>query len=177
MAQVTSALAAKGVNVGNVIRLEHAGQKGVSGRWSGVRVVGTDGTQEIRSEELRRDLALNSTLIEFTSMDSRWDRVDTSLANGSPVSVIGAGGVVVDTKVGSVYALGIDGVLYRPDQLTAASTGMMPAGLIIDGHGWGHGLGLSQEGANTLAKRGKTYREIIEYYYQGAKVANWPVAP
>ena len=33
--------------------------------------------------------------------------------------------------------------------------------------GWGHGVGMSQAGAAYLAKRGKTYREILSYYYPG----------
>ena len=32
--------------------------------------------------------------------------------------------------------------------------------------GLGHGLGLSQYGANELAKEGKSYQEILKYYYQ-----------
>lgn len=34
----------------------------------------------------------------------------------------------------------------------------------------GHGVGLSGCGANVLAKNGKTYQEIIEYYYRGVKI-------
>jgi peptidoglycan hydrolase-like amidase len=34
----------------------------------------------------------------------------------------------------------------------------------------GHGVGLSGCGANILAKNGKTYQEIIEYYYSGVKI-------
>lgn len=33
--------------------------------------------------------------------------------------------------------------------------------------GSGHGVGMSQQGANILAKQGKSYREILEYYYSG----------
>lgn len=33
--------------------------------------------------------------------------------------------------------------------------------------GLGHGLGLSQYGANELAKEGKDYKQILEYYYSG----------
>lgn len=36
--------------------------------------------------------------------------------------------------------------------------------------GYGHGLGLSQYGANVLAKKGFTYKEILEHYYPGAKL-------
>ena len=118
-----------------------------------------------------------TALIEFKPLDAHWDSLSTDLAHGGAVSAIGAGGNVVDTKVGSAYALGIDGSLYRPDQFTVASSQLVPASVEIDGHGWGHGLGLSQYGANTLAQQGKSYRDIIQYYYQGVKVGNWPVAP
>ena len=36
--------------------------------------------------------------------------------------------------------------------------------------GLGHGAGLSQYGANEMAKRGYTYREIINYYYQDVEI-------
>lgn len=36
--------------------------------------------------------------------------------------------------------------------------------------GYGHGIGMSQYGANGMAMEGKTFKEIIEYYYKGAEV-------
>ena len=33
--------------------------------------------------------------------------------------------------------------------------------------GYGHRVGLSQYGAQSMAQKGKTYRQILEYYYQG----------
>ena len=36
--------------------------------------------------------------------------------------------------------------------------------------GYGHGVGMSQYGANTLANEGKTYEEILKYYYQNIKI-------
>ncbi len=40
---------------------------------------------------------------------------------------------------------------------------------VIHGKGWGHGLGMSQWGAKGMAEEGYSYREILEYYYQGIK--------
>lgn len=34
--------------------------------------------------------------------------------------------------------------------------------------GYGHGVGMSQTGANYMAKQGKTYKEILLHYYSGA---------
>ncbi len=36
--------------------------------------------------------------------------------------------------------------------------------------GLGHGLGMSQYGANEMAKEGKDYREILNYYYQDIRI-------
>ena len=36
--------------------------------------------------------------------------------------------------------------------------------------GFGHGVGLSQYGANALAKQNKNYKDILKYYYQGTEI-------
>ena len=38
--------------------------------------------------------------------------------------------------------------------------------------GYGHGVGLSQTGSNTLAKEGKDYKEIINHYYKNIEIVN-----
>ncbi|GIP63649.1 stage II sporulation protein D [Virgibacillus pantothenticus] len=37
--------------------------------------------------------------------------------------------------------------------------------------GFGHGIGMSQYGANGMAKEGKTYQDIVQYYYQDVKIS------
>lgn len=37
-------------------------------------------------------------------------------------------------------------------------------------YGYGHGVGMSQNGANELAKQGKTYQEILKHYYKGCEI-------
>lgn len=36
--------------------------------------------------------------------------------------------------------------------------------------GYGHNVGMSQYGANAMAKEGKSYREILAYYYTGTEI-------
>lgn len=38
--------------------------------------------------------------------------------------------------------------------------------------GYGHGVGMSQTGADSLAKDGKNYEDIIKHYYTGVKIEN-----
>lgn len=42
--------------------------------------------------------------------------------------------------------------------------------VLITTKGFGHGVGMSQYGANALAKRNQTYKDILNYYYQGTKI-------
>ena len=38
--------------------------------------------------------------------------------------------------------------------------------------GYGHGVGMSQTGSNTLAKQGKNYKEIIQHFYKDIEIKN-----
>lgn len=38
--------------------------------------------------------------------------------------------------------------------------------------GYGHGVGLSQNGADSLAKQGMNYEQIIKYYYKDVEISN-----
>jgi hypothetical protein len=42
---------------------------------------------------------------------------------------------------------------------------------VFDGRGFGHGVGMSQYGARGQARAGRTYREILDYYFGGTSLA------
>jgi stage II sporulation protein D len=41
---------------------------------------------------------------------------------------------------------------------------------VISGHGWGHGIGMSQYGAQGYAQNGYTYDQILSHYYPGTEL-------
>jgi stage II sporulation protein D len=43
--------------------------------------------------------------------------------------------------------------------------------IVISGKGYGHGVGLCQEGAMQMALKGYSYEDIIEFYYTGATIS------
>jgi SpoIID/LytB domain protein len=45
----------------------------------------------------------------------------------------------------------------------------------ISGHGWGHGIGMSQYGAYGYALHGWTYDRIVKHYYTGTTIGKAPV--
>jgi stage II sporulation protein D len=58
----------------------------------------------------------------------------------------------------------------------AAVTGTSPAragtALVVTGHGWGHGVGMSQWGAYGYALHGWKYGRILNHYYPGTSVGH-----
>ena len=44
---------------------------------------------------------------------------------------------------------------------------------VLKGKGWGHGVGLSQWGAQQMAVDNKSHQEIINFYYPGAKIKKY----
>lgn len=42
--------------------------------------------------------------------------------------------------------------------------------IVLQGHGFGHGVGMCQFGAIEMARQGKTYRQILQHYYTGVKL-------
>jgi stage II sporulation protein D len=55
-----------------------------------------------------------------------------------------------------------------------------PAGaatkLVLTGHGWGHGVGMSQWGAYGYARHGWRWQRILAHYYPGTQLADAPVS-
>ncbi|MGI6669414.1 MAG: hypothetical protein ACOX4M_08615 [Acetivibrionales bacterium] len=61
-----------------------------------------------------------------------------------------------------VSLLGADGKLEK--------VAIVPETYTFTGKGWGHAVGMSQEGAIGMAKAGFTYDQILMHYFQGTKV-------
>lgn len=58
---------------------------------------------------------------------------------------------------------------------TAHANARSSAQYRLEGRGWGHGIGMSQYGADGYARQGWTSDRIIQHYYQGTVVAPRPV--
>src|SRR3954462_7126835 len=54
--------------------------------------------------------------------------------------------------------------------LAAASSARASVNWVVRGHGFGHGVGVSQYGAYGYALHGKDYRFILAHYYQGSSI-------
>lgn len=73
----------------------------------------------------------------------------------------GAEGVLRGTEIRS--ALGLSSALFK--------ISFSGDNVVFTSSGSGHGVGMSQYGANGMAKEGAGYREILAHYYSGTEVA------
>jgi stage II sporulation protein D len=119
---------------------------------------------------------------------SRWKK---SIPAGDWINYLRSKGVFVgellDTSVLEMplkhrqdyYQIGQDSLLLsviREDyQLKSDFFGVEPKGdiIILDGRGYGHGVGLSQEGAMVMARRGYRYTAILNYYYHQIQILHY----
>ncbi len=92
-----------------------------------------------------------------------------------------AGSVTVDTENKIRRALGGSGYeIVNQAGTAAASTALLPSAFftirregdvfIISGGGFGHGIGMSQNGANEMAKKGKNYIDILTMFFREVSV-------
>jgi stage II sporulation protein D len=88
--------------------------------------------------------------------------------------------VIKTDELGYVEQISVDGKIMSGEQFRKILS--LPSacfeirtdskGIKIISKGKGHGLGLSQYGANEMAKSGKNYKEILNYYYNNISIVN-----
>ena len=126
--------------------------KSVDSKWD----IGTkffDATKTISKEELSNKLGVTVTSVSDIVINSKTtgDRV-----NGVTISGKEFTGVKMRTLLG-----------LRSADFTVSESG---DNIIFKTKGWGHGVGMSQYGANGMANAGYSYSQILKHYYTGIAI-------
>jgi stage II sporulation protein D len=79
-------------------------------------------------------------------------------------------GRVDSISIGNIKILGTDARTLFGLRSTFFELKFENNSVIFNTKGYGHGVGMSQDGANQMAKEGKNYKEIIEHYYTNIKI-------
>ncbi|NLV36238.1 MAG: SpoIID/LytB domain-containing protein [Clostridiaceae bacterium] len=104
--------------------------------------------------------AVTEPAVDKLALPASSEPIRTQLGGKSVVTASG-----VRTLKGSnnkITILGADG-----NEKKAA---VLPETYTFTGKGWGHAVGMSQEGAIGMGKAGLTYDQILTHYFQGTKV-------
>ena len=81
------------------------------------------------------------------------------------VEEVSDSGTVKTAKVGGIPVSGQDVRAALSLRSAAFTVEAETDSIVITTKGYGHGVGMSQYGANAMAKNGATWREILAYYY------------
>ncbi len=164
VSQLRAHLATRGVVVGEPQRVD-AVRVAPSGRVLQARIVGTLATRDVFRDSSRYYFGLRSTLFTVALRPGS----DGELVNYRDtdrlraLDELGAGRIAtveqrVDTESG---AFGVVGYVY-----------LAPTRFVFSGRGFGHGVGMSQWGAQGMALTGASYQDILGHYYRGIAFTN-----
>src|SRR5207248_10744352 len=106
-------------------------------------------------------------------------RADAAERHARPDDVVPADGRGVMGRVDSIaWRVFVRGAAFVAAVSVLAAAGPAGAGtkLVGTGHGWGHGVGMSQWGAFGYARHGWSWQRILAHYYQGTQISPAPLS-
>lgn len=159
--EIERLLSGAGIDVG-AFRGLRCLEQGVSGRWSKVSVMGSKGSAVVRGIEFRRALGLKSTWFSASEQDPGIEPAVVRYDSGQALYALSASGQV--SMVSPAY---------RAPEVSVLCYRTIPRLYVFNGRGWGHGVGMSQWGARTLAERGYKYPDILEHYYLNTRLEEY----
>lgn len=98
--------------------------------------------------------------INLQSDASRWFTGSERTASGSIMNLVIGGTTIQGSELRSLLSLASQNFTVKAENGSVTFTTL----------GYGHGVGLSQYGAAEMAKEGKTYEEILSWYYPGTEI-------
>lgn len=149
-----------------------------------LRVTYTDvnGEKWVFNRERARTIINSSSLGKYTR-SQRYNITRSGGTSGSMMTMVN-NLTTIDLLSGGIWSIGRNGtqlfngnsaaVITSNGIKTITSTGQTSGtgNFIISGRGWGHNVGLSQEGAADMAQLGFTAKEIIHFYYTDVTITN-----
>jgi len=134
-----------------------------------VETSGEEGYSQYNSEVIfTRDELINK--IKETHADIK---IDWNDENAIQIQEYTDSGRVRTIKFGNISIAGTEARTILGLKSTNFVISHQDEKIIFTVKGYGHGVGMSQTGADSLAKQGKGYKEIIKHFYTGVEVTKY----
>jgi len=159
--EIETKLLNAGVNIGSLKKIDVVSYSD-SGRVLQMTFVGTEGSHTVTKEKCRTILGLYSQ--KFTIKGDSCDSIITTAgtAMNSNIFAISASGIGMITNYSAIS--GNNSISY------VSVEGNNSGSYVINGGGYGHGVGMSQWGARGMAENGFTYDQILHHYFTGIEL-------
>ncbi len=119
-------------------------------------------TTKISMSKFKRKISAERKNADFSDLPEKWVGKFTYNESGRVDTVIVCGEEFSGRELQSV--LGLRGSNFKISYDGESET------FTVKSYGWGHGVGMSQYGANEMAKDGARYDKILTHYYSGVKI-------
>ena len=147
-----------------------------NGRVKELMIVGDKGNETISGNEFRTIIGTTTLKSAFftVSKEKIYDKEIKiySVDNNGQIKTINLNDVNIIDGDGNIKS--IDGfssiITYRGVKNIDLETTPVTLNFTIDGKGYGHGVGMSQWGAQGMAVYGYSFEEILKYYYNGIDI-------
>lgn len=165
--ELAAAAAGTGVDVGTVTNVS-AQIRSASGRIFRLRITGSAGTAYLLKEKVRTELSLPDAKAKIVKYGDVPDKVYVQAQSGTSRKQISTSYIISGNGNISMADAALEQyVVISSDNLTnfPKNAPTDPDTYYFAGMGYGHGVGLSQSGAQSLAQQGYDYEYIIHHYY------------
>lgn len=129
---------------------------------------GVDTSETISADKFKKNISAKSKSAAFSSDPAKWIGKITYNKSGRIDTIVIGGVSFTGREIQSVFGLRASNYTIKYNAEDDAFT--------ITTYGRGHGVGMSQYGANLLAKDGYTCEEILLHYYTGVKIESFAFA-
>ena len=122
--------------------------------------------EEVFTEkEFREKLEKALPDADFSDPAGEWIEIKETSSSGTVTEMLAGGEKLSGTDFRSIFSLRSANftVVYNADE----------ENFYITTKGYGHGVGLSQYGANAMGENGSDFREILLHYYTGAEIKEY----
>jgi len=167
MAQLTTAANSAGGNIGTATGMSIS-RTSPLGRVQELTIYGTSGQWRVSGEAIRNFFAPAGGALmgrNFYLVGAGGSPAVVSVTDGHNT----ANGGLADFNLPGQFVYVFDGHSMRRVE-SSPPRPVSGSSVTLRGSGWGHGVGMSQRGAQGMALLGYSYREILLHYYTGVEI-------
>lgn len=150
--EIKQIFAAKGIDIGDITDVSVTEANPVTGRAIKLKFTGTKGEKVYEKDNIRGALGADKLKSQMFTVSKK------------------AGGITFTTGEGAQGAPSLENSDLLASRYHIGTQVSPSESYTFLGHGWGHGVGMSQYGAKGMAEAGFTYEEIIKFYFTGVEI-------
>lgn len=186
LAEITDLLNKNNINIGSAIKV-YIGSISSSNRVNQLIIEGTNGKKILEKEDIRTFFSSsNGGVLEsrnFSILGSNspinltvcvMSAYNTATADIRDMSAINVNGENINYKnnfLNMVTAIGSSASqTFMLNGNVQNGNNNSTGNIVFSGKGWGHGVGMSQHGANGMAEIGYTFEQILKHYYKDVEI-------